>query len=255
MAIKKILAVLVFVLGLTLGFLPHKVLGALPPADVGGVCCDYTEILGGAPTLMKPCKENLVCQGSTPKINPAGGANGCEEDGQCVAIPQANPPASPTGNNPPAQPAVSATQPAAASVPKDPVDWKSLCDAYCPYMESVDNKCDNAGLKNAFSDKNSGIEYSKEFNCNKAKETCVCPWIPDPDIVGLIKKVMNWIFGIALAAAVLMVIIGALLIMVSAGQPDKITQGRKIIVWAMIGLAVIASSWLLAEVVKRIFGG
>ena len=66
---------------------------------------------------------------------------------------------------------------------------------------------------------------------------------------GIVKKVLNllsWITG--LLAAVYLIIGGAKII-TSGGNSDSVTSGRKMIIYAMVGIAVVISSNLIINFV------
>jgi hypothetical protein len=63
----------------------------------------------------------------------------------------------------------------------------------------------------------------------------------------LIGKVINSIIGVVGSIALLMFIYGGFVWMLSGGNPNKIKQGREIIVWSILGLAVILFSYALVR--------
>ena len=64
----------------------------------------------------------------------------------------------------------------------------------------------------------------------------------------LIGKIINAVLGVVGSLALLMFVYGGLVWMTSSGNPEKIKQGRGIIVWAAIGLAIIFSSYALTRI-------
>lgn len=65
----------------------------------------------------------------------------------------------------------------------------------------------------------------------------------------LVANVINSIFGIVGSLALLMFIYGGLTWMTSGGSQDKVKQGRGVILWASIGLAVIFLSYMAVRFV------
>ena len=63
----------------------------------------------------------------------------------------------------------------------------------------------------------------------------------------LIGKVINSIMGLVGSIALLMFIYGGITWMTSAGNSDAVKKGREIVVWAVIGLAVIFLSYGLVK--------
>ena len=55
----------------------------------------------------------------------------------------------------------------------------------------------------------------------------------------LIDKIMDFIFVLAVVAAPLVIIVGALQLLTSGGDPKKIGAGKSMITSALIGLAII----------------
>jgi len=74
------------------------------------------------------------------------------------------------------------------------------------------------------------------------------------DFDEMLTRVLSWIWPISMAVAVLMVIIGAYSLVFSGGSPEKITTGRKIIVYALIGLAIITIARGIVALIGVILG-
>ncbi len=70
----------------------------------------------------------------------------------------------------------------------------------------------------------------------------------------LIKNIINFIFYIALALSPLMVIIGAFYILTAAGDEKRITTGKNIILYTLIGLLIIFFAKGLISLIKQIIG-
>ncbi len=58
------------------------------------------------------------------------------------------------------------------------------------------------------------------------------------DIVTLMSAVINWIFTFILILSVIMVLIAAFYYLTSAGNSEKITKANKMLIYALVGLAV-----------------
>lgn len=79
--------------------------------------------------------------------------------------------------------------------------------------------------------------------------TCLANPLPNINSPqALIGKVINAVLGVVGSLALLMFVYGGLIWMTSSGNPEKIKQGRGIIVWAAIGLAIIFSSYALTRI-------
>ncbi len=71
------------------------------------------------------------------------------------------------------------------------------------------------------------------------------------DLPTLIGRVISAVLGIVGSIALLMFIYGGFLWLTSAGAEQKITQGKNILVWATIGLAIIFLSYTLVGFVIK----
>jgi hypothetical protein len=77
-----------------------------------------------------------------------------------------------------------------------------------------------------------------------------------PSVNSIIGRVINAILGVIGSLALLMFVYGGITWMTSSGSPEKIKKGRDIIVWSVIGLAVIFFSYALVNlVIFDIIGG
>jgi hypothetical protein len=151
-------------------------------------------------------------------------------------------------------------------------DWEGFCSAYCndsgvwvtkeecegkapPSGATVnDQQCCDAKLLTAL-EKKVKDSANPDYNCAKGKTICPCSPIPVVDVPTFLEVLMGWMFNVVLVASVLMVLVGAFFMMISAGEPERAKRGRSIIIWAMIGLAVILSARLLSAIIKMILSG
>lgn len=69
--------------------------------------------------------------------------------------------------------------------------------------------------------------------------------ITNPNII--IGKVINGVLGIIGTVALLLFIYGGLKILLSLGEDGKIKEGRNIMIWAAVGLAIIFGSYSLSR--------
>jgi len=75
----------------------------------------------------------------------------------------------------------------------------------------------------------------------------------DPRLV--IGYVIGAVLGIVGSIALVMFIAGGLTWMTAAGNPDKVKKGKDIIVWSVIGLAVIFLAYALVQFALSAFIG
>lgn len=57
-------------------------------------------------------------------------------------------------------------------------------------------------------------------------------------MIGSLYHTLNWFFYILIMAVGLMVLYGAFLLLTSAGNPERVDKGKKVIIFAIIGLVV-----------------
>lgn len=74
------------------------------------------------------------------------------------------------------------------------------------------------------------------------------------DFIILALKISQWIFGIVGSLTLIMFIYGGFTFLVSAGSSDKVSQAKKIIVAAVIGLIIVFASWLIINFVFKAMG-
>jgi len=70
----------------------------------------------------------------------------------------------------------------------------------------------------------------------------------------LIQRIVNWLLVIGAPILVLMIIIGAFQIMTGAGNPEKITMGRRTITYAVFGYALLLISNGIILIIKQLLG-
>ncbi len=68
----------------------------------------------------------------------------------------------------------------------------------------------------------------------------------------LIKTVINWLLGIALAIAVLFLIVGGFWYITSAGNEETAEKGKGTVINAIIGIVIIILSWVIINVVATL---
>ncbi|MCL4499705.1 MAG: pilin [Chloroflexi bacterium] len=71
---------------------------------------------------------------------------------------------------------------------------------------------------------------------------------------GLIKNIVGWIFTLATPIAVGMIIVGALQMVTAAGSEDKFSTGKRTVLYAVIGYAIILIGWGITSIIQSILG-
>ena len=65
----------------------------------------------------------------------------------------------------------------------------------------------------------------------------------------------NWMFTMALAIVPVAVVVGAFFILSAGGKAENMKKGRDIILYAVLGLAILLFARGIASVVLHLFGG
>lgn len=68
----------------------------------------------------------------------------------------------------------------------------------------------------------------------------------------LIKALAGFLAKVAWALIPLMILIGAFYILTAMGNPERITTGKKIILWTVVGTVVLLLAWGLPDLIKNI---
>lgn len=68
----------------------------------------------------------------------------------------------------------------------------------------------------------------------------------------LVRSVITGILGVVGAVSLVMMVIGGITWMTSAGNPDRVRRGRDTLLWAILGLVVIFLSY---AIISFIFTG
>ena len=74
-------------------------------------------------------------------------------------------------------------------------------------------------------------------------------------ILTLVNTLVNWFFTIVMAIAVLMLIIAGFTWMTSGGNEEKITTARKMLIWALVGIAIALLSRGLVTLIQTLVVG
>jgi hypothetical protein len=71
-------------------------------------------------------------------------------------------------------------------------------------------------------------------------------------VADLLEKIVRFLRDIASPIVAGMVIYGAFQIMTAGGDTDRFTQGKKTILWAIIGYAIIWIGWGIALIIQDV---
>jgi hypothetical protein len=100
----------------------------------------------------------------------------------------------------------------------------------------------------------------------------ICPWGPNPAdrvcpyenaagwtcgsccILDTIYTISDWVFYIVLAFAIIFIALGAFYIMTGGGEPERVSTGRRYIMYAIIGLIVGLLARSVPAIARAIIG-
>lgn len=71
----------------------------------------------------------------------------------------------------------------------------------------------------------------------------------ETDVNVIIGRVIQGFLSVSGTIALLMFIYGGLIWLTSNGNPDNIKKGKKILVWAILGIVVIASAYVITNTI------
>jgi len=71
----------------------------------------------------------------------------------------------------------------------------------------------------------------------------------------IINNVINFIFGLAVLLAPLMILIGGALFITSGGNISQVEQAKRMILWTIVGFTIILLSKGVLGIIKQLLGG
>lgn len=75
------------------------------------------------------------------------------------------------------------------------------------------------------------------------------------DLTCVAQSIINFLFTLAIPICAIMVLIGGFQMLTAAGNPERFSSGRKTIMYAVIGFAVIVIADGVALLIKNILTG
>ena len=99
-------------------------------------------------------------------------------------------------------------------------------------------------------------------DCNFDTGSCTAPPVvikfqnplKDLTFTGLINNIINFLFTIAVIVAPILLVIAGVIFMTAAGDPGKVKTARNMLLWTIVGFAIILISKGLVSVLKGILG-
>ena len=74
------------------------------------------------------------------------------------------------------------------------------------------------------------------------------------DALCVVQAILGALFRISIPIVSLMILVGAFQLMTSSGDPEKVTRGRKTIIYAVVGFAIILLSSGLVYIIAEVVG-
>lgn len=74
------------------------------------------------------------------------------------------------------------------------------------------------------------------------------------DFEGVIEKIIDFIFRIAVVLAPLMIVIGGVLFVTSGGNLQKTDQAKKLMIWTAAGFLIIIMAKGFVSIVRELLG-
>lgn len=71
------------------------------------------------------------------------------------------------------------------------------------------------------------------------------------DISGFIINVIDFLLGLVGLLALLAIIWGGIRLIAAFGSEQQVTDAKKIIKWAIVGLTIVVLSWVIVQIVAR----
>jgi len=82
----------------------------------------------------------------------------------------------------------------------------------------------------------------------------ICNPLCTKSIVGVINNVLNYLIYISVPILAIMILVGGFQILTAKDSPEKVANGRKTIMYAVIGFTIILISKGVASILLRIIG-
>ena len=74
------------------------------------------------------------------------------------------------------------------------------------------------------------------------------------DLFDTLDNLFAWLFRIGAVVFTFMILFGGYSFLTAGGDPNKVVQGRKIVIWAVIGFVIISIAAVSDDIVRSIIG-
>lgn len=71
---------------------------------------------------------------------------------------------------------------------------------------------------------------------------------------GIVNNIIDFIFNIAIVLTPLMIIVGGVLFVTAGGNMEQVSRARNIIVWTLIGFAIVLLAKGISDLLETILG-
>ncbi|MEK7635833.1 MAG: hypothetical protein AAB405_01955 [Patescibacteria group bacterium] len=97
------------------------------------------------------------------------------------------------------------------------------------------------------------ITYAALVPCGPGTSKASCEFC---DLLTLAEKVLDFaLYYIAVPLVVIFIIYGGFVILTAGDKPERVSDGRKIITSAVIGLLIALLAWLLIDTILQVIAG
>lgn len=89
--------------------------------------------------------------------------------------------------------------------------------------------------------------FAEVLPTDKASEGIEIVVPPGPDLMEVVRNVLNTTFGVVGVIAVIMIIIGGFHYMTSQGSPEKVQKGKNTILYGIVGMIIVLSAFAIVN--------
>lgn len=99
------------------------------------------------------------------------------------------------------------------------------------------------------------LSFSGFLDWNTAQAIEITNPLKYNTIEELIKKIVEFLQQLALVVTALVIVLAGFYFVTAAGEPAKVNQGKKMILYALIGLAIILMAQGIIELIEKVIKG
>lgn len=102
-------------------------------------------------------------------------------------------------------------------------------------------------------DYNSKMEACNSITNLTARQQCIDALTTSPTLAAIAFNTLNFLLSIVGILALIMLVVGGIMYLTSAGDEEKITKGKNIFKWSVIGIIIAMASLVIVSQVARFF--